>query len=245
MRLLASNGVLEIAADEVGDRLARDGYVLISQASAAEVSRLLKDWTRPVDHPHQSQPGVTVIDPSRAPADGLNAVGFTRTALLPHTDRSLHLEPPSLLASLTVVPAASGGDGVVVDGAHVAAQLRDQFGAEVLAKLSLSAPGRERAQAIFGSRDGYQRIRYRDDEIAWPCHPDRAAQITARLRQLIKGASVPLTLGQGDGYLLHNHRTLHGRSAFTGRRCVIRFLATVEVSHPYAWLNKGFDCADS
>ncbi|WP_348650026.1 TauD/TfdA family dioxygenase [Solwaraspora sp. WMMA2080] len=186
-----------------------------------------------------------MIDPSKTPSDVLNAAGFSRTALLPHTDRSLHVEPPSLLASLTVIPADVGGGGVVVDGAYVAAELRGQFGAEAVAGLSLSMSGQEGVQAIFGSRDGFQRIRYRDDEIAWPWHRDRPAEITARLRQLIKDASAPLALGRGDGYLLHNHRTLHGRSAFTGRRCVIRFLAKVKEGHPYAWLNRGFRRADS
>lgn len=45
---------------------------------------------------------------------------------------------------------------------------------------------------------------------------------------------------QGQGYLIHNLRVLHGRRSFSGDRRALRVLATVAGSSEYAYLNDGF-----
>jgi hypothetical protein len=117
MRLLAASADAELARKAVADHLARDGLVMIRQGSVSEVWALLDGWTAPYPHPHDREPGLTVITPDRRVDTTTGDAGFTRAPLTPHTDRSLHPQPPSVLAAVMVSPAASGGHTLLADGA--------------------------------------------------------------------------------------------------------------------------------
>jgi hypothetical protein len=97
---------------------------------------------------------------------------------------------------------------------------------------------------VFELRAGLGRIRYRDDELARPraiIGRDRVA--LAALRALTTRA-LALTLAAGDGYMVHNHRVLHGRTAFRGYRRATRILADIRPGDPYTWMNDGFQLGD-
>ena len=61
----------------------------------------------------------------------------------------------------------------------------------------------------------------------------------SRLHALVTAPRV-LRMEAGCGYVLHNHRVLHGRTAFAGPRTAVRLLANVAPQHPHENLNDGF-----
>lgn len=244
MRLLEAGG-MEVSVDETVRILARSGLVLIRQGSVGEVQSLLSRWTLPVDHPHQTVSGLTVIRP-RECHDGIhNSLGFTNSALSPHTDRSLQQEPPSLLATVMVSAAKAGGEALLVDGADVLADLRHRFDDATVASMRLRPPHGDTAPRVVDLSGGFARLRFRDDHLARPHSVTGSHDVVSEMRRLTLRLSETFPLSPGDGYILHNHRILHGRSAFTGgNRSVVRLLARVDIRHPYAWLNRGFRLAN-
>ncbi|MFJ8582232.1 TauD/TfdA family dioxygenase [Micromonospora sp. NPDC093277] len=245
MRLLAAGCAADIDADRVPSALARDGLVFIRQGSVDGVRELLSHWTEPVSHPHQSSDGLTVIVPRHRSVDGANDAGFSAAALPPHTDRSMVARPPSVLATVMVVPALTGGESVLVDGARVLALLRREFDDGVIAGLRLGPRGSGNGPPLIELRGRLARFRYRDDQIGSPHSASGRKDVLAALRRLVVATRSSLRLAPGDGYLVHNHRVLHGRTAFSGSRRLVRLLAEVEDGHPYTWLNRGFRLADS
>lgn len=242
MRLLKGDSLAELDADQTPSVLGHDGVVLIREASVDEVDDLLRRWTEPVDHPHQAVVGLTVITPRQRSEGTKSEAGFTRSALRPHTDRSLQATPPSVLAALMVSPVGSGGATSLVDSARVLTRLRRHFGDTAVAALRLMPADGSALRPVVETAAGLTRLRYRDDQVAGPYGN---ADLVARMRRLIVEETVTLELTAGEGYLVHNHRFLHGRTAFTGDRRLMRFLARVRSDHPYAWLNRGFSSANS
>lgn len=242
MRLLDATGDVELTPDEVADHLVNDGLVMIRQGSVGEVRAMLASWTAPATHPHEFEPGLTVVTPHRRGRDAAGRAGFTRALLRPHTDRSLQPEPPSLLAGLMITPAILGGSPLLADGAVVLAALRRFFGPSAIDRLRLRTPS-GMAVPMIAVRDGLVKIRFRDDRLAAPHSPDGEERVVAALRESISTATTPQPLGVGDGYVLHNHRYLHGRSAFIGQRRLMRILATVTCAR-WSKLNQGFPVAN-
>ncbi|GGM06611.1 TauD/TfdA family dioxygenase [Micromonospora yangpuensis] len=241
MRLLRADGDTEIERTLAPAVLARDGLVLVKQCAVAELTEFLQSWTRPFKHPHETRAGLTVIRASRGASGSANLAAFSCAALRPHTDRSLHPRPPAIVASVMVQPASVGGHALLVDGATLSASLVDRCGSATVARLRLTdANGRVGPVIATLDSDGLAQFRYRDDEIA---RPDGPTDAVMALRQLIAQTTRQLTLQVGEGYILHNHRILHGRTAFTGSRQLIRLLGTVDDDHPHAWLNQGFPSA--
>jgi hypothetical protein len=225
----------------VGDYVARDGLVMIRQGSVEGVRALLAGWTEPVRHPHDREAGLTIVTPQPTPDGFEGLTGFTRARLAPHTDRSLQPEPPSLLAAVMISPAVSGGHALLVDGAQVLAGLRRSFTHATIGNLRLQ-PADGNAVPVVLASNGLARIRFRDDRIAVPASASDDQQVVDALRDLVAAATTSVRLGPGDGYIVHNHRYLHGRSSFAGDRRLGRMLAKVG-RHRLAWLNQGFRIA--
>lgn len=242
MRLLNARDLAPIEIEHLLTNFARDGMVLLHEASVDDVEALLCRWTEPVDHPHQLVEGLTVITPHHRFEGAESEAGFTWSSLHAHTDRSLQAEPPSVLAALMTSPSPSGGATTLVDGARVLIRLRRHFDDGALADLRLTPADGSAERPVVDMAAGLTRLRYRDDGIA---APRGGPNVLSQLRRLIVEETVTLELAAGDGYLVHNHRFLHGRTAFTGGRLLVRFLARVTPDHPYAWLNGGFSIANS
>jgi hypothetical protein len=61
------------------------------------------------------------------------------------------------------------------------------------------------------------------------------------LRDVIDRHTISLALEPGHGYVLHNHRWLHGRTAFTGNRVMHRLSLN---PHPEFAVPSGFEAPD-
>ncbi|MEV0217841.1 hypothetical protein [Micromonospora sp. NPDC050695] len=199
MRLVEAGCEVEVSPDLLPVTLARDGVVLIQQGSVAEVRALLDRWTVPVDHPHQVADGLTVIAPRLRTDDGGNEAGFTDLPLSPHTDRSLHAQPPSVLATLMLTPARAGGSATLVDGARVLTLLRLRAEDAAIAGLRLRTTTGQLDPPVVEFVSGRARIRYRDDRIAGPYSTDGRLDLVAEFRRLISETTRFLHLGAGHG----------------------------------------------
>lgn len=220
-------------------RIGVDGLVVFSGidsparmlAAAAEVMRV-------IPHPDSDHRGLTTLTDLGPAGEQPNAAGFSRRGLAPHTDRSGVADPPPLLMTACARPAGSGGTCLLVDGQAVH---EDLARAAPEALPALLRPG----SALFGgaaghlgsvlvdlthppgtagpagsSRMGRRALRLRLDELVM--FSTQAAAWLPVLRATIDRHTPALDLAAQQGYLLDNHRWLHGRTAYTGARILYR-----------------------
>ncbi|MFC8042836.1 TauD/TfdA family dioxygenase [Nocardia sp. NPDC057353] len=193
-----------------------------------------------VPHRDSESDGVTALAHQVDMEHRAGFAGFGTAALAPHTDRSGVADPPALLLVVCARKSTTGGECVVIDGCEVYADLLMNNPAAADAFL------RSRT-VLFGGAAGYLgsvfehapggriRIRYRADSLA-----DFAPALIPwlpLLREAIQRHTTCFALEPGQGYALHNHRWLHGRSAFTGDRLFYRLSLS---PHPEFEIPAGF-----
>lgn len=195
-------------------------------------------------HPHAAADGWTIIGPRNEARHSPDMRGFTSSELHPHTDRSFLRQPPTLVCFLLMRGSRTGGDVFLIDTAPI---LR-RYGREELSKLQnelwLTDASGAKGQPLFSLSNDLCINRYRHDCLGFPRADSRPGRkYLAELERDI-ASPIRMKLHPGDGYLIHNHRILHGRSAFTGNRQGARLLAFIDGSSSYSWLNLGFRLRD-
>ncbi|RKN55077.1 hypothetical protein D7231_34825 [Streptomyces klenkii] len=184
---------------------------------------------RLIPHRDSEPDGLTVIQDSGHPNQPPGFAGFSNQALPVHTERSGTPEPPRLMLFVCARPAKAGGAIRLADGRAVHTDLAHQ---RPDAATALADP----RAALFGGADGVfapvfawaednrLTLRLRQDQLVrW--NP-LAAPHLAHLRAAIARHQQRLELAAGEGYLLDNHRWLHGRDGFRGERVAYRALGT-------------------
>lgn len=230
----------EHSAESVAAQLATNGLAPVHGLhSRAKLVAYGKELGRVVPHRDSDADGVTAI--RRQP--GLHHEGyqgFSSDALTPHTDRSGTAEPPQLLLLTCGRVSRTGGECIVIDGRAV---YKDLAASEPGAAEALSAP----RTVLFGGAGGHLgsifeavpggriRVRYRSDDLV-KFSPDITRWLPA-LDAAIERHVIRFSLEPGEGYVLDNHRWLHGRSAYTGDRVMYRL--SVE-PHPRFAIPSGF-----
>lgn len=207
--------------------LVRAGVVLIDGvAGPLDLLGLARSIGTVIPHPNSGPDGVTAIEDRGAHEAAL--AGFTRSALSPHTDRSGVAEPPGLLLTSCGREPLAGGESVLVDGRAVYDELA------VTAPVALDALHAPRSAMLGGADghlgavftrcpDGVVAIRLRLDALA------RFAPVVVphlpALRAAMRRHTVTLPVTAGTGYVLDNHRWLHGRLGYEGPRLMYRVTA--------------------
>lgn len=188
-------------------------------------------------HPDAGADGVTVLRP-RPDGQAPGRAGFTREALLAHTERAGTPVPPHLMLLACARPGSSGGQTVLVDGERVFSLLCERAPQAVTVLSS-------RGAAYFGGASGYAgsvfehtaegrwTIRLRLDDLAR--FSPRAQPHLPELLEAIEAYTTTLPLPRGEGVVLDNTRWLHGRLPFSGNRVMWRVLGA-----PIAPLARGF-----
>lgn len=216
------------ALDEVRADLSTAGLALIDiipdPARLIALTRALGATVVP--HRDSGPDGVTVIEDRGARAAAF--AGFTQSALTPHTDRSGTADPPNLLLTVCAREPTSGGESILVDGRavylHLAYTAPD-------ALKAFSAP----RSALFGGADGYLGSVFtleNDDIVSVRLRLDALARFSPTaaphlptLRGAIERHAIVVPTRAGIGYVLDNHRWLHGRRRYTGPRRLYRVTA--------------------
>jgi alpha-ketoglutarate-dependent taurine dioxygenase len=233
-------GGTALAEHEVTAVLGEQGAVLFSAADRDIVTDFLRTFAEFHRHPHAEPHAWTLIHPATDPGTRENGRGFSRSALVPHTDRSSLDVPPSLLCFLMLDATGTGGEALLADTAPAVGRVGADSLRATQGELWLRESRGTGRQQVFSVNGDLCVMRYRADDIAAPVAESTAgAELLAELRRSAAAART-LSLRPGDGYLIHNHRVLHGRTAFTGERRCARLLGHVRAGSPYAWLNGGY-----
>ncbi|WP_158073508.1 TauD/TfdA family dioxygenase [Actinophytocola xanthii] len=192
-------------------------------ASKEDLLRLARSIATIVPHRDSDSTGITAIaDVGSQVRSGF--AGFTTSALNPHTDRSGIDRPPALLLMSCQQPATRGGECVVIDGKSV---YDDLASTNPEAIKALSAP----RSVLFGGAAGHLgsiftrvgdrvSVRLRLDDLAK--FSSEVARWIPDLRATLGRHIHILRLNAGQGYILDNHRWLHGRRTFSGQRVMYR-----------------------
>ncbi|WP_433729887.1 TauD/TfdA family dioxygenase [Nocardia sp. CA-129566] len=210
----------------IAAQLAADGLALIEGIrTRAQLVTLGASLGHIVPHRDSGPDGVTTLMHRGGFAGRAGFEGFGKGALPPHTDRSGMPEPPALLLVACGRKGSSGGGCVAIDGyaVYVEMMLTNPEATQALSqpRTVLFGGAAGHLGSIFEhTPDGRIRVRYRRDELA-RFSPELARWLPA-LSDAIERHTTTFVLEPGQGYVLHNHRWLHGRSAFTGERVMYR-----------------------
>jgi hypothetical protein len=215
----------DIAAD-----LASAGIALLTGVSPPSRLLSLAEAIGTVVHHRDSGPnGVTVIEDHGARAAGL--AGFSRQSLAPHTDRSSIEHPPGLILTACGQESTVGGEALLADGKAVyddlAVSSPEALQALCLPRSVLFGGADGHLASVFAHRSDIVSVRLRTDDLA-----RFAPTVTPHLPTLqaaIRRHLLVVPLRTGDGYVINNHRWLHGRHGFQGHRVLYRITAD---AHP-------------
>ncbi|MFF1419769.1 TauD/TfdA family dioxygenase [Streptomyces sp. NPDC058280] len=216
-----------VQPDEVLTRLTQYGIAVFRGIeNAASLINLAQTLGVVLPHPDSDMHGVTVIAERKDSAGGAVGAGFTRAGLVPHTDRADMPVPPPVLVNLCTAQADAGGESTFVDGAAVhrllAAQAPEALRA--LSQPSAVAYGKTHVYMgpVFEPMDNDRRLRLR----IWPWEAGRfsreAEAALDELQRAIAAQTLSVRLEAGQGYVIDNHRWLHGRLAYVGERVMLR-----------------------
>jgi len=176
----------------------------------------------------------------------------THTELFFHTDRSGWAKPPAILATALKTPATGGGGAsLFVDGREVAQYIRVHEPAlyDMMVSTSPSHTSFKSDDGSFAARPIIVRLQQDQDEDQ--SHESSESDeeggmrdmiirfrldggirfspamlsMLPRLEDLICERAFGVELSAGQGYIVDNHRFLHGRTAFEGDREILRVLA--------------------
>ncbi|RDW72324.1 uncharacterized protein DSM5745_07496 [Aspergillus mulundensis] len=159
----------------------------------------------------------------------LEGKGYSSEELYFHTDRSGWDLPPRILVSTLKSKSTDGGASMLANTSRILRDIKEQ--GEDFYKLLTNAKyssfrsddGVFVPRPIYDETTGLFRFRF-DDGI------QLSAAIVIRFPQLFETIyrnSFAVALQQGQGYLLDNHKFLHGRTSFTGTRELLRALVNL------------------
>ncbi|MBA9053930.1 TauD/TfdA family dioxygenase [Streptomyces murinus] len=212
---------------EILTRLTRYGIAFFRGVDdASGIVKMAQALGTVLPHPDSDTNSVTVITERRESAGSPLAAGFTRSALPSHTDRADLPSPPALLMNLCTVQADSGGESIFVDGSalHRLLAARAPRALHALSQPDAVSYGNSRIYTgpVFEPTGDGRRLVIR----MWPQNAgrfSRAAEVALReLRQVAADLTLTIRLEAGQGYVVDNHRWLHGRLAYIGNRVMLR-----------------------
>ncbi|WP_412542605.1 TauD/TfdA family dioxygenase [Longispora sp. K20-0274] len=216
------------AADQLAAALARDGLATFDGVfGRGETLRLAGRLLLIVEHRDSDPDGVTFIADRGELARKTGYAGFGTGSLAPHTDGSALRHPPEVVLLVCARPGISGGESLIIDGRAVHADLRannpDLLGVLDQPHSAYFGTGPSHLGSVFEHPTADRvSLRLRLDELArfTPAIDQRLPE----LHDTIARHTMVLPLEAGQGYVLANHRMLHGRRAFTGGRAMYRVL---------------------
>jgi len=179
--------------------------------------------------------GITTIAPKEGAESVSGLAGFTNKELFLHTDGTAMDNPASFLLIYCNQPAESGGESMLLDGKKLYEELA-KTNPVLLEELKL--PG----SAVFGSAqnqhkgsileiaDGLKTLRFRYDELG--IYSPTVTQNIPELLAIMDGLQVKFSVKKGQGYIVNNRRSLHGRTPFVGNREMFRVLVNVDTATP-------------
>lgn len=217
--------ISRFSPSDIHEFVVKDGLIILK--GIGEFNGGLDQYFRSTnDFKVLSSPSNISPDPTRA-ADN-SGLGYTNLGLNLHTDRSGLPTPPRFIAGCLSIKSKSGGTSTFSDGLKTFEELKNKNpslisvfsveGSVVIRRKSNFLPTQ-----LFSIDDNRpSTIRFRNDNDIY-IRPDDLP----RFRELIDFFDknmFSINLDEGDGYIIDNHRYLHGRTSFEGTRQFQRLL---------------------
>ncbi|KAL6237706.1 hypothetical protein BDW75DRAFT_228556 [Aspergillus navahoensis] len=200
------------------------GIAFLKECDEAKLSKLAGQLGEVVRPRNEKISGTGISNIRFEPS--LVGKGYSSDELYFHTDRSGWDRPPRILVSTLKSKSTSGGASMLADTTRILQDIKEQGEDfyELLTNAKYSSfrsdDGAFVPRPIFDQSSGLFRFRF-DDGI------QLSASLVIRFPQLFDAIyrnSFAVALDEGQGYLLDNHRYLHGRTSFTGSRELLRAL---------------------
>ena len=169
-------------------------------------------------------------------------VAYTKTGLDPHTDMPYLVCPPGIITMQVVYHFGEGGESVLSDGYHMAKQLQakspDMYKMLSTMPITISNRSEERATrhwftlraptiALNPVTNEPETIRYNNyDKAPLDSIPqDQLPEFYSALTEFSRMTEDPkyqmqFKLKAGTLMFVDNHRLIHARTSYTGRRCI-------------------------
>lgn len=221
------------AEERIARALAQDGLVTFDGIqSSGELLQLCRRLGTIVKHRDADEAGLTHIAKRSDMQHGEGYQAFTSSHLTLHTDGSSIAEPPTLVVLWCEWPAVEGGASLFVDGKQLYQVLANEY-PQMLKTLSTpnSALFAGAAPPVYGSifsirSDGSICVRFRYDGLGYYAAP--VCSVLPIFLGLLEQYTLTFPLQKQQGYILHNGRWLHGRTAFRGEREMYRILVRTD-----------------
>lgn len=236
----------DCAEEQIAHALAKNGIIIFDAIQSKEdLLHLCALLGTIVKHRDADETGLTRIVKREniQLIEGYQA--FTDTHLSLHTDGSSIPDPATLVVLWCAQPAREGGISLFVDGKqlyHVLAKEYPQVLHVLTAPHSAIFIGAQRPlySSVFSTAESDTVcIRFRYDSLVYYTAPVCDALLT--FLELLKHYQISFSLRKHQGYILHNKRWLHGRTAFRGEREMYRVLIQTNPATPLGkCINSGF-----
>lgn len=222
--------------EKVAEVLGEYGFATFDGLSSPEdLLPIASQFGTVIIHRDSDERGITTI----APRDGAESVsglaGFTNKELFLHTDGTAMDNPASFLLIYCNQPAESGGESMLLDGKVLYEELAKTNPAllqELMAPASavFGPAENQHTGSILKFADGLKTVRFRHDELG--VYSPAIAQNLPELLAVMDRLQTKFTVKKGQGYIVNNRRSLHGRTPFTGNREMFRVLVNADPNTP-------------
>jgi alpha-ketoglutarate-dependent taurine dioxygenase len=236
--------LLDLPADRISKLLESDGLILFEDRAITRHD--LADWQAAIlealPHPDADNDGLTEITPNGRHVEHSSGRGFTERPLTFHVDGAGEPTPPSITVVLALQASATGGESILADGRSAMRRVLDEGVATAVGALRIPILLGGSKHFLLNSQEcspSRYFIRYREDSLLKADGRESAETLRAFARRLRDGQTT-IGLRSGQGYVIHNHRWLHGRSAFLGERRMVRLLARLRTPQNLDTINQGF-----
>lgn len=225
------------AEEQIAHALATNGIVTFDAIqSKEELLHLCRRLGTIVKHRDADESGLTrIVKREDIPyIEGYQA--FSASHLTLHTDGTSIPDPATLVVLWCTQPAQEGGISLFVDGKLLYQVLARDY-PEILRMLStprsaiFAGTKSPLYSSIFSMPEcGTVCIRFRYDSLVYYTAP--TCTVLPTFLELLDHSTISFTLHKHQGYILHNKRWLHGRTAFCGEREMYRVLIQVDPAIP-------------
>ncbi|KAI1874480.1 hypothetical protein JX265_004688 [Neoarthrinium moseri] len=213
--------------DSICNSFYRNGVAFCKGCDESSLLNIAKNMGSPVAPRNASGRGVISRIRCEPALNGktYSSKGYSSEELFFHTDRSGWELPPRILMTALSIKALKGGESLLVDGhrflSHLRSEEPDLYDLVVSPQHSSfrQENGSFQGRPIFDEAKGILRFRL-----------DNSVQLSGvlaekwdKLKAAIYKHAYYVDFQPGDGYIVDNHRYLHGRTSFTGSRKFILF----------------------
>ncbi len=178
-----------------------------------------------VKHPHSDNYGITTIDFNPVIGNANDGgLGFLKSELMLHTDRSSEPIPPDFVIVMCCEASQTGGLSKLSDTQPILNFIKANYPEKykVLHTACCLFGDTLTRSPVVSTSHGRSIVKFRYDSLGF-YPPSTWDAIRVFLRIAEESAHI-FSLAPGQMYIIDNHRVLHGRTSYSGSRKVMRLL---------------------